>query len=70
MTLPPSEIGEYINDIKEEAEMIESQVADIVLYGNGGFTWTDVWNMSSHQRGMIIGKINDNMKLQAGKEYM
>ena len=42
--------------------IIHDQIFDLIYHGNGGFTWSDVYNMPSWLRKYYIKKINEAIK--------
>jgi len=44
--------------------VIHDQIFDLIYYGNGGFTWYDVYHMPTWLRKYYIKKINTAVKKQ------
>jgi len=57
----------YLRKLNSEADALNKEVTEMVIYAQGSLNFTDVWSMSLPQRQLTAKTINNFFKAQAGK---
>ena len=57
----------YLRKLNSEADALNKEVTEMVIYAQGSLSFDDVWSMSLPQRQLTAKTINNYFKAQAGK---
>ena len=67
MQVPSQEIEATVSSTNESAKALIREVAEIISYGNG-VTYSEVWNMSSEERKILIEVLTKRAETMSGKK--
>lgn len=61
----PVAITQVLRSCEKEVEMIESDIANLVYYMNGGLTYSEAWRLTTSQMKSLSGTISKHYEMQA-----
>lgn len=67
MQVPSQEIEATVSSTNESAKALIREVAEIISYGNG-VTYSEVWNMSTEERKILIEVLTKRAETMSGKK--
>lgn len=67
-TAEPEQIVAYLGSLRKGAAELQKNITELVIYSNGSFSWSEVWNMSYNEREVAVKVLNDYNKIKAGKD--
>jgi hypothetical protein len=56
-----------LGSLKKGAAELQKNITELVIYSNGAFSWTEVWNMSFSEREVAVKVLNDYNKIKSGQ---
>jgi hypothetical protein len=56
----------FLGKLKKQSQMIQEDVAELVVYSKGSFSWTEVWMMSWDERKTAARVLDEFIKKQQG----
>lgn len=64
------QITSYIEHLEKQQKNLEEEIAQLVIYTNGGIPWDVAWQMSPLHRHSVIRVLNKKFEQESGTEYL